>query len=307
MGELQTAPRISTTRAVIELILAVSLWGGSFSFMKTAVTEIPTPLVVLLRQLSSLPILAIAAHLRGELRLPTKREALILAGMGLMGFTFHNSIQFYAMRDAGAANANWIIAATPSITAVASWIFLGERLRIGQIAGLAVSVSGVLLVVGLGTKGMGMLAVSSFGDVLMMISAFNWSAFQILSRKFVKNNMPTFTVFWMFAFAAMMQCPIVALSGTDLSVLADVSTTAWLSIAYLGVLASGVCYTFWYDGLATMPTARVAAFQFIQPICGVAAAYFINGERFTIYIAVGGAMTLFGVWLVNRKGDAKNG
>ena len=69
---------------------------------------------------------------------------------------------------------------------------------------------------------------------------------------------------------------------------------------FLGCICSGLCYIFWYDGLSVMPAARVAAFQFIQPLFGVLVAYFITGERFTPFILFDGTLTLCGIWMVNH-------
>ncbi len=40
-------------------------------------------------------------------------------------------------------------------------------------------------------------------------------------------------------------------------------------------------------------------FQFLQPLVGVVAGYFVIGERFTPWLILGGAMIVSGVYAAN--------
>ena len=292
---------ISVERAYAELLLCVAFWGASFASMKIATRELQPFLAVWLRILFGLVVLTPAVILRGELRLPRRDELFPLLILGCIGVVFHQNIQFIAMMTAGVANANWLIAGTPSIVAVLGWLFLKERLSGVAVAGLVVSGVGVLLVVGLGTRGMGMFRFGGWGDALMAISAVNWAAFQIVSRVLASRKPPTFIAFWINVVAAVVQSAIVLAAGPDLSQLATLSRTGWCAVLFLGCICSGLCYVLWYDGLSVLPAARVTAFQFLQPVLGAILAYFLMGERFTPFIFAGGALIILGVWMVNRR------
>ncbi|GHV27183.1 membrane protein [Synergistales bacterium] len=299
---------ISMKRAYFELISCVIFWGASFASMRMAVLELHPLTAVWFRVVFGLAVLAGIIFYRREFSMPKARELAPLLFLGLMGVVFHQDIQFAAMRTAGVANANWLIAATPSLIAVLGWVFLKERLQPQAIIGLVISGLGVLLVVGLGTKGIGMFQANSFGDLLIFISALNWAVFQIVSRKLVQDRTPAFTAFWMNVFAAIAQTSLFLFYPPEISQIASMSPSCWFAVLFLGCICSGLCYTFWYDGLSVMPAAKVAAFQFLQPVVGVVLAYFTAGERFTPYLFAGGVMIIAGVWMVNkdkRKAEAK--
>jgi len=292
---------ISQRRACAEIVLCVLFWGASFASMRIAVGELTPLLAVWFRVALGLPVLTAAALLRGELRPPTRRELLPLVLLGFMGVVFHQNIQFAGMRTAGVANANWLIAGTPSVVALLGWLFLGEKLTPGAVAGLFISGFGVLLVVGLGTRGLGMFRMGALGDLLIAISAVNWAVFQITSRRLVSGGSPTFTAAWINIFAFAIQTALLALMPPDLGQLAQVSAKGWCAVFFLGCVCSGLCYVFWYDGLSVMSAAKVTAFQFLQPLFGAAAAYVLAGERFTPFIFIGGSFIMVGVWMVNRR------
>lgn len=269
--------------------------------MRIAVAELSPLPAVWFRIALGFPVLAAAAYLRGELRMFKRSEFLPFLFLGFMGVVFHQNIQFIGMRTAGVANANWLIAGTPSVVALLGWLLLGEKLTRGAIAGLVISGAGVLLVVGLGTKGLGMFRMGAFGDLLIAVSAVNWAVFQILSRRMLSSRPPTFTAFWINAFAVVIQTSLLVFLPADLGEIARVSAKGWAALFFLGCICSGLCYVFWYDGLSVMNAAKVTAFQFLQPLFGAVAAYFLVGERFTPFIFIGGSLIMVGVWMVNRR------
>ena len=294
-------PVITYRRACIEILLCVFFWGASFASMRIAVHEVTPLLAVWFRIALGLPVLTAAVFWRKELRMLRRDEVLPLLFLGFLGVAFHQNIQFFGMRTAGVANANWLIAGTPSVVALLGWFFLGEKLTRSAVAGLVISGLGVLLVVGLGTKGLGLFRMGAFGDLLIAVSAVNWAVFQILSRRMVSNKSPTFTAFWINIFAVVIQTALLVLFPPDLGQLADVSSGGWGAMLFLGCICSGLCYIFWFDGLSVMKAAKVTAFQFLQPLFGAVAAYFLAGERFTLFIFVGGSLIMVGVWMVNRR------
>jgi len=295
---------ISAKRASIEVTLCVFFWGASFALMKIAVSEVSPFLAVWFRVAFGLCVIAPAAVFRGEFRRPFRDEVLALALLAFLGIVFHQNIQFIGMRNAGVANSNWMIAGTPAFVAMLGWIFLKERLSKLAISGLAVSVIGVALVISRGTEGLGVLSASGTGDILIAISAVNWGVFQILSRQLLLNHRPAFSVLWMNIFALVMQSLLVFfIYPQDFSGLLHVTVGGWCAIIFLGCVSSGLCYLLWYDGLSVLSAARVSVFQFLQPLIGVLVAYFLMGERFTLFIYVGGAMVLSGIWMVNNGKD----
>lgn len=293
--------KVSLRQAYIEIVCCVFFWGASFAAMKIAVIEVAPLLAVWFRIAFGMLVLTPAVFWRREFRLLRPREILPLALLGALGIVFHQNIQFIGMGSAGVANANWIIAATPSLIALLGWIFLKENLPPAAVAGLILSGLGVLLVVGLGTKGLGMFQMGSTGDLLIAVSALNWAVFQILSRQFVSTASPTFAVFWMNAFSLLLQTLLLLLFPPDYAQLRSASASVWQAMLFLGLISSGLCYIFWYDGLSVMPAAKVAAFQFLQPVMGAVIAYYLMGERFTPYIYVGSLLIVAGVWLVNKR------
>ena len=69
-------------------LCAVTIWGGSFAATKYALVQAEPSLILCLRLAMTLPVLAAGCALGGELRLPNRREALVLAVLGFQGIFF---------------------------------------------------------------------------------------------------------------------------------------------------------------------------------------------------------------------------
>jgi len=285
------------------VLVAVTIWGGSFPSTKFALAQAEPMVIMCLRLFIGMPVLLAGSLFEGSLRLPSKNEAAALFLMGFQGIFFHQSIQCYAMRTAGAANANWMMIATPALVAILSRIFLKEKISGRGICGMILAATGVTLVIGRGTvitANSG--SFGSIGDLIMLLSVLNWAIFLIVSRRVLKKDLsPAFVIFWEMLFALIVATPFAIFIGSDFSVIPSFSSGTWTALIFLGAFSSALAYIFWFKALSIFTVTRVAVFQFLQPIAGVVISYFLVGERFTPWLFAGGAMILCGVWLVNKK------
>lgn len=285
------------------IICATIIWGGSFASTKIALEQSDPAIILWIRFLISIPVLMLGAHMQRALRLPTKKEALILFAMGFQGIFFHQGIQAYAMRTAGAANANWVMVSTPALVAILGWIFLKEKISGRGIIGLSLAAIGVTLVLAFGTiRNAAFTGFGSIGDLILIASALNWAIFSIISRKFLLSDAPpSFTILWEIVFALLCATVFLLATDTDFSKIMSYNAITIKAIFFLGIFSSALAYLFWFQGLSKLPAARVVIFQFIQPMMGIIVSYFLIGERFTLWLYIGGVMIAGGVYLVNRQ------
>ncbi len=80
----------------------------------------------------------------------------------------------------------------------------------------------------------------------------------------------------------------------------DATTLAWLSLLYQCVVVTFASYLLWFWLIGHYPAGRLAAFSFLTPLFGVAAAGLLLGEPVTPMLLVGLACVGVGLRLVNR-------
>ena len=278
--------------AVLRASFAVIAWGLSFIATKEALREATPATLVWLRFGSGLVVLGLIAAYRGELGGVTRRDLVSFAAFGLLGITANQWLQANALQSSSATAGGWIAATSPVFIALLSTALLRERFHATTAAGLAVAAIGVLLVTGGGATAPGP------GDAMLVASAVNWALFCVILRRVLARHPAARVSFYSVAFGWLVSTLWLAADGGWREI-GGFSTTAWVAIAFLGVVCTGIAYVCWCDALGSMPASTVGAFMYVEPLVTVAAAAALLGERITPATIGGGALILVGVRLAS--------
>ncbi len=284
----------------VKATLAVVIWGASFIATKVALREVAPETVVWLRFAMGVVVLGGAVVARRQLALPAWKEAGYFALLGFLGITFHQWLQSTGLVTAQASTTAWIVATSPVFIAVLGWLILKEKLGWQHSLGIVLAAAGVLLVVSRGDWRA--LTAGHFGepgDWLILISAPNWAVFSVLSRAGLRRHPAARMMFYVMA-AGWLFSSVLFFAGPGLGDVARLSAAGWLSMAFLGLLCSGLAYIFWYDALQAMPASQVGVFLYLEPLVTIVVAAIILGEAVVWASLLGGGVILLGVWLVNR-------
>jgi drug/metabolite transporter (DMT)-like permease len=79
-----------------------------------------------------------------------------------------------------------------------------------------------------------------------------------------------------------------------------VTMAGWVSLLYMAVFPSVVCYLIYYHALTHMMPSRVSSVSYIQPVLATLMAVILLGEHVTPSLVLSAAVILFGVYLVER-------
>ena len=87
-------------------------------------------------------------------------------------------------------------------------------------------------------------------------------------------------------------------TGNTVSI-AAIPANAWWAILYLVVIGSVLTFIAFIYSLQRLPTSLASLYAYTNPIVAVLLGVIIFNEKLNIYVAVGGAVTIAGVYLVN--------
>jgi drug/metabolite transporter (DMT)-like permease len=82
--------------------------------------------------------------------------------------------------------------------------------------------------------------------------------------------------------------------------LTDVPWQSWAAITYLVIFGSLIAFVCYLYALQNLPTEQASVYAYINPMVAVILGSMIFDEKLTIYLAIGGLVTLLGVFLVNK-------
>lgn len=287
---------------ILEAIFSVVVWGGTFIATKIALKEASPATIVWLRFSMGVVILGATVVLRKQFAWPEKSEWLYFALLGFIGVTFHQWLQATGLQTAKATTTAWIVATTPVFIAILGWFALKEKLGWIQIGGIVLAAFGVLLIVSKGNiPALFAGQEGTFGDVLIFISALNWAVYTILSRRELARHPAARMMFFVMLLGWLFTNIWIFGFGPGLSEISQLTSSGWGAVLILGIFGSGLAYIAYYDALQALPASQLGAFLNIEPLVTALLAAVMIGENITIISLVGGAIIIFGVWLVNKK------
>src|SRR5258708_11705413 len=102
----------------------------------------------------------------------------------------------------------------------------------------------------------------------------------------------------------------MVISGIFLSVFTNITHRAvpltaipwqsWAAIGYLVIFGSVISFIAYLYALQNLSTEQTSLYAYVNPIVAVLLGWLIFSEKLTAFIAIGGAVTLIGVYLVNK-------
>jgi len=292
---------------ILEALFAVIVWGVSFIATKVALRDVSPITVVWLRFAMGVVILGVAILLRKQFALPKGKDWFYFALLGFLGIAFHQWLQSTALITSRASTTAWIVATTPVFMALLGWLALKEKLSWLQTGGIALATLGVLLVVSDGDpSAISFKQFGAPGDILVLISSVNWAVFSALSRRGLREHPATRMMFYVMTLGWLFSS-IPFFKGTGLHEIPQLTFNGWMGVTFLGIFCSGLAYIAWYDALQALPTGQLGAFLYLEPPVALVVAALILKESITWAALLGGAIILFGVWLVNRKHTSPKG
>ena len=284
--DARTAPPSRLTGTDGLLVLMTLIWGVNYIVIKAAL-EVFSPLsfnaVRFLLAAVSIGAFAWAAGARR----PPARQLLRRCLLGVLGNTLYQLCYIEGMARTRAGNAALIMAAVPVLTAVSSHLLGHEHLRSRDILGLALSTTGIaVLVVGSGVVvGLGGPLA---GDLLMLLAVIFWTAYTILAKPLVDTLGPTVTTAWTMGLGAI---PLLAICAP--AALAQrwsaVTPAAWLGAVFSSLGALVVAYLIWYRGVERLGATRTAFYSNFSPVVTLLAAWPLLGELPTVWQILGAA------------------
>ena len=295
---------MSKTRLLptLSALFAVIVWGATFVATKIALTEVSPATIIWVRFGIGVLILGVTVLARRQFALPSLSDFTYLALLGFLGVTFHQWLQATGLQTARATTTAWIVATIPVFTALLGWLVLKEKMGWVRVAGIVVAALGVLLIVSDGDiRSLVGGEAGTSGDLLILISAVNWAVYTILSRRELARHPAARMMFYVMLSGWLFSCIWIFGFGPGWSEIPDLTFNGWTAILVLGIFGSGLAYIAWYDALREIPASQLGAFINVEPLVTMLIAAPMIGEPITLISLIGGAIIIFGVWLVNRQ------
>jgi len=175
----------------------------------------------------------------------------------------------------------------PVFIPVLAAVFLKERITPAMVACICVSMTGVVVIVGVGGT------AEPAGVLLMLASVFLWSGTSIIMRRIAGRYDPMQVVMM----ALICAIPFVgAWSAVELrTAQASFPLSTVLAVVYLATLGMAVPHSLWNYCLSRMDVSFCSMFYPLQPLSSATLGVLLLGEQITPSYVAGAAIICCGI------------
>ncbi len=284
----------------LQLVGSVFFWGATWISGRVLAQDMgPFSAAVLRFSTASVFLLGWAWYQQGSFPKLPRKEIPSVALLGLTGVFLYNFFFFTGLKTVPAGRAALIIASVPIIICIISALFLGEKMTLQKIGGVLLSLSGASVVLAGGNPARLFSGGMSHGDLMIIGCVGSWAAYSIIGSRVMKRVNPLMAVTW----SCVIGCLALIIPALTHGLLADITKASlidWGNILFLGVIATGVAFTWYYSGIRAIGPAKAGIFINLVPVFAIIMGYFLLNEPVSTALIGGGAMVISGVYLTNR-------
>lgn len=300
-----TTRTASRGAAFLLLALATLFWAGNW-VLGRALREVfePNALNFWRWLIAALALAPFALpRLRGRWG-AIRRSAGLLLLLSFLGAALFQSLVYTGLKTTTAVNAVLLNSSLPAFILLCSWAIEGERATRRQVAGMLVSLAGILVILSRGDPAS--LARLEFhpGDAIILLAMPVWGVYSVL----LKRRPPELDG---VAFLFVISVAGVALLLPAFAVEALYAPPRWPGIEgiaaafYVGLAASVGAFICWNRGVAVVGANAAGFTVHLLPAFGTLLAILFLGESFRPFHALGIATILAGVLVATRAAPAR--
>jgi drug/metabolite transporter (DMT)-like permease len=240
-------------------------------------------------------------HLR--LDWPALRAQLpLMVLLSATGFAFNNALSYWALQYTQALNALMIQSSAPLFVALWSLTLFGVRLTWAQLAGIMISLAGVLTIILRGDLAALVSIQFNKGDVMFAAAVLSFGLYSALMPRRPVTH-PLSLIAFTIGCGALLLLPFSTWELSTGSTLKFDSLTV-ATLVYVVIFPSTLAYLFFNRGIALIGPNRAAPFLYLVPVFGSAMAILLLGEQPRLFHLVGYVLVLAGVVIASRPASA---
>lgn len=280
---------------ILALCWVSFFWGTTWIASKEGVKYMPAFQLAGIRQGIG-GILYVAYFLFKKAPWPKGKQWNTIILLSILNFILSNGLSTWGVKYiSGGLGA--IIGAIFPIWIVMIMLFKGEKINRLSILGMLVSFGGICYIF------YDHLADFinpdfRFGIFISLFSTVTWAFGSLYTKKKVASFNPYFSLGLQMLISSVFILFITEVTNTGISMKA-IPAESWWAIAYLVIVGSVLTFIAFIYTLQKLPAEISSIYAYINPIVAVLIGTLVFGEPQTLFLIVGGIITLFGLYLVN--------
>ncbi|WP_326935676.1 DMT family transporter [Flavobacterium sp. PL11] len=280
---------------ILALCFVSFFWGTTWIASKEGVKHMPALQLVAIRQFIA-GLLYISFFLFKKAAWPKGKQWKTIIILSILNFVLSNALSTWGVKYIS-SGLGAIIAACVPLWIVIITFFRGGRLSYLSVFGLFISFAGICVI--FYDRLSDFLNPSfRFGIIISIISTLTWAFGTLYTKKKAATFNPYFSLGIQMFLSSILVFAYTGATGISIP-LTEIPALSWWSIAYLILFGSILSFIAFIYALQNLPAEISTIYSYINPIVAVLLGALIFGETLNAAIAIGGSVTLFGLYMVN--------
>lgn len=293
-------PQATSARGYIIVLIATALMSTTGILIKYLLVDFNMPPL----NLAFLRVLIVTTALgstlfvlkRDDLKIQ-RRHLIYLILMGVVGVGLHQLLWVTSVNLNGAAVATVLVYINPTIVALISIRFLGEKLDRTKVIALVLTLLGMILVAQMYNPEN--LKLNGLGILVGLGTGITWATYAVVGQFISRRYSPWVSLFYAFFFGALFLLPLQLFAGNVLSL--GTQTTGWVVLFFLALGPTLVGFGLYTVGLSQIPASVVTLIATLEPVFSIILAFILFHEVLEIPQLFGAALILLAVIMLRPK------
>lgn len=285
------------SKAILALAVVCLLWGTTWIASKQGVMHMPALQLSGLRQLLAGTIYIIYFASIGA-AWPRGREWYAIGVLSFLNILCSNGLTTWGVQYIS-AGLGAIIAATFPLWMVIIGLFTSkDRIPSAALKGFLLGFAGICVIFYEHLVDF-MNPEFLFGISISFTASWTWALGTLFTKKEARDFNPYFSLGFQMFLAGIVLLGVSYITGATIP-FAEIPWQSWSAIGYLVVFGSVIAFAAYLYSLQHLSVEQMSIYAYINPIVAVLLGAVLFQEKLTVFIVTGGAITLYGVWMINH-------
>lgn len=284
-------------KAFFALSMVCFFWGTTWIASKVGVSyTLPALQLAGMRQLLGGLVYVIFFIGKGT-TWPRGREWGPVLMLSFLNFALSNGLSTWGVKYISAGLGSIIGAIFPLWVVIIS-LFKSQKIPAKAILGIVIGFIGICVIFYEHLSDF-LNPDFTFGIIVSLIATWSWAFGTLYTKDQASSFNPYFSLGLQMLISGTVLYTIAAATGIAIPV-KNIPWQSWSAIGYLVVFGSVISFIAYLYALQHLPTEQASIYAYINPIVAVTLGSVIFNEKLSLFIAIGGFITLRGVYLVNQ-------
>jgi len=287
------------TWAHLSLLAANIIYGLNYSIAKSVMPDAIKPFaLVSLRSISAAVLFWITSLFMPKEPVKSK-DLLFLFGVSFFGVVINQTLFLVGLDMTSPINSSIILSTNPIFAFIFAALILKERITFLKGTGLAIGLSGVLLLIL--QNGTPDIASSTFlGDIYTLVNTISWAFYTVIIKRMLERYHPVTVMKWTFLFGMVTNIPVGYHQWSTMD-WSSIPFKSWLEIGFVVVFATYLGYLFISFGLRRLSPTIVSTYTYTQPIIAAYLASMMGQDHIDLVMVISALLIFAGVFVVSRQ------